>query len=78
MASLLTDGVALYAGALESHINVAAAVAAYIALRVAARPADASHPYGHTMAVYFSAVARGALFVLAAAAIMRAALPVLV
>ncbi|MCD0170586.1 cation transporter, partial [Deinococcus sp. 23YEL01] len=59
VAYLMTGSVALYSDALESIINVAAAVAALIALRVAARPADANHPYGHTKAEYFSAVAEG-------------------
>ncbi|WP_285892295.1 cation diffusion facilitator family transporter [Deinococcus taeanensis] len=77
LAYLLTGSVALYSDALESIINVAAAVAAFVALRVAARPADANHPYGHTKAEYFSAVAEGVLIVLAAAAIVREALPVL-
>ncbi|WP_230273916.1 cation transporter, partial [Deinococcus sp. 6YEL10] len=53
VAYLMTGSVALYSDALESIINVAAAVAALIALRVAARPADANHPYGHTKAEYF-------------------------
>ena len=75
VAYLMTGSVALYSDALESIINVAAAVAALIALRVAARPADANHPYGHTKAEYFSAVAEGVLIVLAAAAIVREALP---
>ncbi|MCD0166255.1 cation transporter, partial [Deinococcus sp. 14RED07] len=66
VAYLMTGSVALYSDALESIINVAAAVAALIALRVAARPADANHPYGHTKAEYFSAVAEGVLIVLAA------------
>ncbi|MBZ9712961.1 cation diffusion facilitator family transporter [Deinococcus multiflagellatus] len=73
----LTGSVALYSDALESIINVAAAVAAVIALRVAARPADAGHPYGHTKAEYFSAVAEGVLIVLAAVSIAREAWPVL-
>ncbi|WP_229844037.1 cation diffusion facilitator family transporter [Deinococcus indicus] len=77
VAYLMTGSVALYSDALESVINVAAAVAALIALRVAARPADANHPYGHTKAEYFSAVAEGVLIVLAAAAIVREALPAL-
>ncbi|WP_189063022.1 MULTISPECIES: cation diffusion facilitator family transporter [Deinococcus] len=77
VAYLMTGSVALYSDALESIINVAAAVAALIALRVAARPADANHPYGHTKAEYFSAVAEGVLIVLAAAAIVREALPAL-
>ncbi|BDP41310.1 cadmium transporter [Deinococcus aetherius] len=77
LAYLLTGSVALYSDALESIINVAAAVAALIALRVAARPADANHPYGHTKAEYFSAVAEGVLIVLAAVAILLEAGPAL-
>ncbi|WP_216317920.1 cation diffusion facilitator family transporter [Deinococcus aestuarii] len=73
----LTGSVALYSDALESIINVAAAVAALVALRVASRPADANHPYGHTKAEYFSAVAEGVLIVLAAVAILTEAVPAL-
>ncbi|MVN86309.1 cation diffusion facilitator family transporter [Deinococcus sp. HMF7620] len=77
LAYALTGSVALYSDALESVINVAAAVAAFVALRVAARPADAGHPYGHTKAEYFSAVAEGVLIVLAAVAIAAEAIPAL-
>lgn len=77
LAYLLTGSVALYSDALESIINVAAALAAFVALRVAARPADANHPYGHSKAEYFSAVAEGVLIVLAAVSIAREAWPVL-
>lgn len=69
----LTGSVALYSDALESIINVAAAVAAVVALRYAAKPADADHPYGHHKAEYFSAVVEGVLIVLAALSIMREA-----
>ena len=75
LAWYMTKSVALYSDALESIINVAAALGAFVALRVAARPADANHPYGHTKAEYFSAVAEGVLIVLAAIAILRAAIP---
>ncbi|THF89025.1 cation transporter [Deinococcus sp. KSM4-11] len=77
LAYTMTGSVALYSDALESIINVAAAIAAFIALNVAARPADANHPYGHTKAEYFSAVAEGVLIVLAALSIAREAIPVL-
>lgn len=77
LAFVMTGSVALYSDALESIINVAAAVAAFIALSVAARPADANHPYGHTKAEYFSAVAEGVLIVLAAVSIAREAIPAL-
>jgi cation diffusion facilitator family transporter len=72
-AYLLTGSVALYSDALESLVNVAAAVAAFIAVRLSAMPADANHPYGHEKAEYLSAVAEGALIVVAALMIFREA-----
>jgi cation diffusion facilitator family transporter len=69
----VTGSVALYSDALESTINVVAAGAAFIALRVSAQPADANHPYGHYKAEYLSAVFEGVLVVLAALSIMREA-----
>lgn len=69
----LTGSVALFSDALESIINVATAGAALLAVRVAAIPADANHPYGHTKAEYFSAVIEGVLIVVAAAMILREA-----
>ncbi|WP_052120270.1 cation diffusion facilitator family transporter [Inquilinus limosus] len=73
LAWWVTGSVALYSDALESIINVVAAGAAFIALRVSAQPADANHPYGHTKAEYFSAVFEGLLVVLAALSILREA-----
>jgi cation diffusion facilitator family transporter len=72
-AFYLTGSVALYSDALESTINVVAAAAAFVAIRVAAMPADADHPYGHHKAEYFSAVFEGVLVVLAAFLILREA-----
>jgi len=65
--------VALLSDALESIINVVAAGSAIIALTISARPADASHPYGHSKAEYFSAAIEGALVLVAAASIFREA-----
>jgi divalent metal cation (Fe/Co/Zn/Cd) transporter len=62
----LTGSIALYSDALESIINVVAAGAAFVALRVSAQPADSNHPYGHHKAEYFSAVFEGVLVVVAA------------
>ena len=64
---------ALLSDALESIINVVAAGSAIIALTISARPADASHPYGHSKAEYFSAAIEGALVLVAAASIFREA-----
>lgn len=47
--------------------------AAYITLRVARRPADANHPYGHHKAEYLSAVVEGALILIAAVSIFAKA-----
>src|SRR3546814_18864974 len=48
LAWRLTGSVALYSDALESIINVATAIAAFVAVRVSAMPAADNHPYGHT------------------------------
>ena len=69
----VTGSVALYADALESIVNVAAAIAALIAVRLSALPADANHPYGHSKAEYFSAVLEGALIIVAALLILHEA-----
>lgn len=69
----VTGSVALLADALESVVNVAAAGAALVAIRFAALPPDANHPYGHTKAEYFSAVLEGALIIVAAIIILHEA-----
>ncbi|WP_150285748.1 cation diffusion facilitator family transporter [Rhabdaerophilum calidifontis] len=69
----LTGSVALYSDALESTINVVAALVAFGALRLSAKPADANHPYGHQKIEYIAAVFEGALILLAALAVLHAA-----
>jgi cation diffusion facilitator family transporter len=69
----VTGSVALYADALESIVNVAAALAALLAVRLSALPPDANHPYGHAKVEYFSAVLEGALIIVAALLILHAA-----
>ena len=65
----VTGSVALYSDALETVINVVAAIFALIALWVSQRPADDNHPYGHEKAEYVSAVVEGALVLVTAFAI---------
>jgi cation diffusion facilitator family transporter len=72
-AYLLTGSVGLLSDALESFVNLIAALVALLALSVAARPADDEHAYGHTKAEYFSSGFEGALIVIAAATIVVAA-----
>lgn len=71
LAWWLTGSAALYSDALESIVNLAAASMAFIALRVAALPADANHLYGHSKAEFFSAVIEGGLIVAAAVSILQ-------
>ena len=73
LAYWMTGSVALLSDALESTVNVATAFAALIAIRVAAKPADADHPYGHHKAEFFSAVLEGVMIIVAALLIFREA-----
>lgn len=74
-AYVLTGSVGLLSDALESLVNLLAAVVALFALGVAARPADEEHAYGHGKAEYFSSGFEGALVLVAAASILAAAVP---
>jgi len=67
----LSGSAALFSDALESIVNVAAAVMAYGAVWLAAKPADANHPYGHYKVEFFAAVIEGGLIVAAAMAILQ-------
>ncbi len=66
----VTGSAAMFSDAAETVVNVVAAGVAYLALRMAARPADANHPYGHDKAEFFAAVIEGSLIVLASALIV--------
>lgn len=66
VAAEMTGSVALYSDALESVVNVVTAVTALVAVRLSARPADATLPYGYYKAEYFSAVVIGVFIALAA------------
>ena len=69
----LTGSVALLSDALETVINVVAALGALVALRLSALPPDANHLYGHSKAEYLSALAEGALVLLTSVLIAREA-----
>lgn len=65
----LTGSVGLLSDALESLVNLVAAITALAMLTLAARPADEEHAYGHSKAEYFSSGVEGALILFAAASI---------
>ena len=66
----LTGSVGLLSDAAESVVNLVAAVAVLIALRVAAMPADKNHHFGHAKAEYFSAALEGMMIFVAALVIL--------
>jgi cation diffusion facilitator family transporter len=65
-AAYATGSLALFSDALESVVNVVTAIVALVAVRLSARPADASLPYGYYKAEYFSAVIIGIFIAVAA------------
>ncbi|MGJ8586235.1 MAG: cation diffusion facilitator family transporter [Marinosulfonomonas sp.] len=77
LAWKMTGSVALLSDALESTVNVIAAGLAYYAVRLADKPADSRHPYGHTKAEYLSAVAEGVMILIAALLVIREAVAAL-
>lgn len=77
-AAWLTGSVGLLSDALESFVNLGAALLALWMLRVAIGPPDEKHPFGYSKAEYFSAVVEGGLIIVAALAIVAVALPRLI
>ena len=69
-AAWLTGSVGLLSDAAESVVNLIAAAVALIVLKIAAKPADADHQFGHSKAEYFSAVVEGVMIFVAAAFII--------
>lgn len=72
-AYLVTGSVGLLSDALESVVNLVAAVLALVALRIASRPADDTHQFGHGKVEYFSAGAEGLMILVAALLIIVSA-----
>jgi cation diffusion facilitator family transporter len=66
----VTDSVGLLSDAMESVVNLAGAVFGLMMVTIAARPADADHPYGHHKAEYFSSGFEGILIIVAAIGIL--------
>lgn len=60
-AYLLTQSAGLLSDALESGVNLLAAVAAYLSLGYSSRPADPTHTFGHEKIEFFSSGLEGTL-----------------
>lgn len=77
-AYYLTGSMGLFSDALESFVNLFAAIVALIMLNLAEQPADKKHAYGHSKAEYFSSAIEGGLIVVAAMSIIWSAVPRLI
>jgi cation diffusion facilitator family transporter len=69
-AYTLTGSIAVFADAMESTINIVSAGMLILALAIAARPPDSSHPYGHGKVEFLSAGIEGAAIAFAALLIL--------
>jgi cation diffusion facilitator family transporter len=74
-AYALTGSVGLLSDAIESVVNIVAALVALMTLTYAAGKPDREHNFGHEKAQYFSSGIEGALIFVAAGAIIWAAIP---
>jgi len=63
---IVTGSTAVFSDALESIVNVLASLFAWYAVRLAHRPADAEHPYGHGKVEFLAAGFEGGLVLVAA------------
>ena len=70
IAYAVSGSVALFSDALESIVNVMTAIAAYVAIRMSAKPPDADHPFGHYKAEFLAAMFEGAMIAVAAVLIL--------
>ncbi len=74
-AYYLTKSMGLFSDALESCVNLIAAVVALYMINLAEKPADEEHAFGHSKAEYFSSAIEGGLIVLAAFSIVWSVIP---
>ena len=78
VAAWMTNSVGMWSDALETVTNIVAAFIALWAIRLASRPADHNHNFGHGKAEYISAAIEGVMIFAAAAAILISAIQRLV
>lgn len=74
VAFMVTNSVGLLSDALESIVNLTAALVAVRVLKEIAKPPDKEHAYGHGKAEYLSSLLEGSLIVIAAISIAYTAI----
>ena len=75
LAYWLTGSVAMLSDALESFVNLAAALVLLFALWFGSFPPDETHSYGHEKVEFFASGFEGALILFAAGGILATAIP---
>ncbi|MDX9730612.1 MAG: cation diffusion facilitator family transporter [Bdellovibrionales bacterium] len=73
----ITGSQAVYSDFMESIANIVAGALVVFVVRLAARPPDRSHPFGHGKVEYFSAAFEGGMIAFAACVIFLEAVPAL-
>ncbi|MFN3267306.1 MAG: cation diffusion facilitator family transporter [Deinococcales bacterium] len=73
LGAWLTGSVGVLSDALESSVNIIAAIFTAWAVGIASRPPDSSHPYGHDKAESLSSLLEALLIGVAATLVMSAA-----
>ena len=73
VAAWITQSAGILSDALESTVNLVAAIVALWAMTLSAKPADEEHEFGHGKAEYFSSFVEGALIFIAAGGIIFSA-----
>ena len=70
-----TGSMGFFSDALESLVNLFAAIIALVILHISEKPADEQHEFGHGKAQYFSSALEGALILIAAVSIIYTSVP---
>ena len=74
VAGIITGSISLIAEAIHSLIDLVAAIIAFVSVRIADRPADELHPFGHGKVENISGVVEGILIFAAAGIIIEQAI----
>ncbi len=63
LAYFITNSVAIYSDAIESIVNIISATMALLGIKVALKPPDEEHPYGHTKFEYLISISEAFLII---------------
>jgi cation diffusion facilitator family transporter len=73
VVGIITGSLSIFAQAIDSFLDLFAVVVTLLAVRVAAKPADAEHPFGHGKAENIAAILQAALIFIAGGLIIYSA-----